>query len=73
MKKILLLAVALLGASANNYAQTVLFEDSFETYTDFAITGIGDWLTIDIDGSSTYAGGLPETTPPWTNSFLPQA
>lgn len=73
MKKILLLAVALLGASANNYAQTVLFEDSFETYTDFAITGIGDWLTIDIDGSTTYAGGLPVGVDPWTNSFLPQA
>ncbi|WP_169628033.1 T9SS-dependent choice-of-anchor J family protein [Flavobacterium soli] len=38
-------------------AQSVVFEDSFETYDDFLITGIGDWLTIDLDGSTTYSGG----------------
>lgn len=73
MRKILLLAVAFFSVTANNYAQTVLFQDSFETYADFAISGVGNWLTIDIDGSTTYAGGLPDGADPWTNSFLPQA
>ena len=73
MKKSLLLGVALLAVNANFYSQTVLLEDSFETYTNFAITGVGNWLTIDLDGSPTYIGGLPIDAPEWTNASLPQA
>jgi hypothetical protein len=68
MKKKLLIAIFAFCSQLN--AQTVLFEDSFETYNDFIIENIGDWITIDIDGSSTYAGGSEVE---WPNRFLPQA
>ncbi len=71
MKKLLLLSI--FAFSFNLNAQTVLFEDSFEAYDDFIISGVGDWLTIDIDGSTTYTGGLPQANTPWPNSFQPQA
>lgn len=32
-------------------AQTVLFEDSFETYDDFAIENISPWTVVDNDGA----------------------
>lgn len=70
MKKTLLLASLFVGSVFTMNAQTVLFEDSFETYDDFIITGIGDWLTIDLDGADTYAGGGGIQ---WDNRFLPQA
>ena len=35
-------------------AQTVLFEDSFETYTDFAIANVGNWTLTDVDLKPTY-------------------
>jgi len=54
MKKTLLLGLALLGVNATNFAQTTLFEDSFETYTDFAISGVGSWTLIDVDLQTTY-------------------
>ena len=54
MKKTLLLGLALLGVNSNLFSQTVLFEDSFETYTDFAITGVGSWTLTDVDLKSTY-------------------
>lgn len=44
------------GFSVSN-AQTVLFEDDFESYEDFIIDGIGDWIMIDVDGLGTYSGG----------------
>ena len=71
MKKLLLSLLLVGGFSAN--AQTTLFEDSFETYDDFIITGIGDWETLDIDGLGTYTGGLEEGATPWPNTFAPQA
>jgi hypothetical protein len=54
MKKTLLLASLLVGSVFTMNAQTVLFEDNFESHTDFAITGVGDWTLMDIDGSATY-------------------
>lgn len=56
MKKILfsLFATAALFASDAMKAQTVLFEDSFETYTDFAIANVGNWTLIDVDQKTTY-------------------
>ncbi len=71
MRKLLL--IAFITFAVNTNAQTVLFEDSFEAYDDFIIDGIGDWITIDIDGSTTYTGGLPTGVTPWANSFLAQA
>lgn len=52
MKKTLLslLILSSIGVSA----QTTLFEDSFETYTDFAISGVGSWTLIDVDMKTTY-------------------
>jgi hypothetical protein len=69
MKKFLLFL--LMGAPIMANAQVTVFEDSFETYNDFLITGIGDWLTIDLDGSTTYVGGGP--TGEWDDMYLPQA
>lgn len=53
MKKITLLFFAFLVFNLNN-AQTNLFFDDFESYTDFIITGIGSWETLDLDGLNTY-------------------
>lgn len=71
MKKLLLSLFAVTSLSAG--AQVTVFEDSFETYEDFAITGFGEWLTIDTDGLNTYTGGLPDGVDPWPNSGAPQA
>ena len=57
MKRKLLIASLLLGSMFTANAQNVVFEDSSDTYDDYLITGIGDWLTIDLDGSTTYSGG----------------
>jgi len=68
MKKTLLFNFLFVFAAIN--AQVTIFEDSFESYDDFIITGIGEWITIDLDGSSTYAGGGGIE---WPNRFQPQA
>lgn len=52
MKKLLLSIFTIITLSSN--AQTVLFEDSFETYSDFIITGIGNWTNTDLDLRPTY-------------------
>jgi hypothetical protein len=52
MKKILLSFLFLSSIAAS--AQTTVFEDSFDTYTDFAITGVGSWTLIDVDLKMTY-------------------
>ncbi|SKB66355.1 Por secretion system C-terminal sorting domain-containing protein [Soonwooa buanensis] len=52
MKKVLLSCFVALGVSAS--AQTVLFQDSFESYTDFAIANVGSWTLTDVDQSTTY-------------------
>lgn len=56
MKKILFSLVALAGLSASNgmNAQTVLFEDNFDSYTDFAIANVGAWTLTDVDLKPTY-------------------
>lgn len=61
MKKILLFALLAVGGSMN--AQTTIFEDSFETYPDFALTGIGGWTMIDGDLLPTYGFNAPTTFP----------
>ncbi|HMI07541.1 MAG TPA: T9SS type A sorting domain-containing protein [Flavobacterium sp.] len=52
MKKLLLSIVVVLGLQA--HAQQTLFEDSFETYTDFAISDVGFWTLTDVDLKVTY-------------------
>ncbi|MDI9257732.1 T9SS-dependent choice-of-anchor J family protein [Flavobacterium sedimenticola] len=64
MKKLLLIALSAVGLQAS--AQNVLFEDSFETYNDFIITGIGNWSTLDLDLRPTYTGGADNPT--WANA-----
>ncbi|AWG26413.1 T9SS-dependent choice-of-anchor J family protein [Flavobacterium kingsejongi] len=71
MKKTLLFAGLLMGTFFSSNAQTTLFEDSFDTYTDFAISGFGQWQTLDIDLRPTYTGGLAD--PAWPNAGAPQA
>lgn len=46
-------ALALVFNSMN--AQTVIFQDSFETYTDFAIDNFGQWTQEDLDGGTTWS------------------
>ncbi|MFW2135387.1 GEVED domain-containing protein [Chryseobacterium sp. TY4] len=52
MKRVLLSCFVALGVTTS--AQTVLFEDSFENYTDFAIANVGNWTLRDVDGKTTY-------------------
>ena len=73
MKKLLLSFSILLSLSVN--AQVTVYEDSFETYTDFAITGYGNWQTLDLDLLNTYTGGssVAGWVPSWSNAGAPQA
>jgi type IX secretion system substrate protein len=70
MKKLLLLLS--LFVSSFGFSQITIFQDSFEAYDDFLITGFGQWQTLDLDLLNTYTGG---TTGPatWANAGLPQA
>ena len=53
MKKITL-SLAALAAAFTMQAQTTLFEDDFDSYTDFAITNVGNWTLTDVDQQITY-------------------
>ncbi|WP_125203243.1 GEVED domain-containing protein [Chryseobacterium sp. SC28] len=56
MKKILFplwVSAALFSADAMK-AQTVLFQDNFDSYTDFAIADVGPWTLTDVDLKPTY-------------------
>jgi len=55
MKKITLLV--LLMFSFLTYSQQIVFEDGFETYTDFAIDNVGSWTLLDNDALPTYGFG----------------
>jgi hypothetical protein len=72
MKK-LLLSLSLMLTGAATQAQTVLLDEGFESYTNFAISGFGSWGTLDLDGLNTYTGGGPviggTTSPSWTASW----
>jgi hypothetical protein len=61
MKKTLLSLFALV-VFGSIQAQTTLFEDSFEDYTDFAIANVGNWTLVDVDELPTY--GVQQGTPP---------
>ncbi len=68
MKKITLL-LCMLTAGFYSQAQSTIFEDSFESYTDFAISGVGNWTLTDVDGGAT--GNVGTTVYP--NGAVPQA
>jgi hypothetical protein len=55
MKK-LLLSFLLVGALSIN-AQTTIFEDNFDSYTNFAKANVGSWTLTDVDGRPTYGFG----------------
>lgn len=56
MRKLLfsVFATAVIFGSGTLKAQTILFEDSFETYADFEITNVGSWTLNDVDRLDTY-------------------
>lgn len=53
MKKILF-SLFTIGVMSLGNSQVVVFEDSFDTYTDFAIDNVGNWTLTDVDGFNTY-------------------
>ncbi len=55
MKKLLLSLLFISGLSAS--AQTTIFEDNFDSYTDFAKASVGAWTLTDIDLRPTYSFG----------------
>lgn len=65
------MCLAISAMAAN--AQITLLNENFDSYPDFAITGFGNWLTLDIDQLSTYSGAVAQGTPGWTNINTPQA
>ena len=74
MKKLLLSFLAM-GSFVAAEAQVTIFEDSFETYPEFTITGFGQWSILDLDGLPTYIGGRDEEgwQATWPNAGSPQA
>lgn len=52
MKKFLLPGFLALGLGFN--AQTIVFQDNFDSYTDFAIANVGSWTLTDVDQLPTY-------------------
>lgn len=70
MKKITLTLAAVAAAISMN-AQTVLFEDDFESHDDFIIDNIGSWTMVDVDGSPTYGfNGITFNNSGYTGSFI---
>jgi Secretion system C-terminal sorting domain/Cleaved Adhesin Domain len=55
MKKITVLLMMLV--SFFSQAQSTIFEDSFESYTNFAIANVGNWTLTDLDGAIAYPSG----------------
>ena len=67
MKKLLLTLLLFVGLATN--AQSTIFQDNFESYQDFAITGIGGWTMRDVDLLTTYVIG----TTVFPNNGVPKA
>lgn len=70
MKKLLFSGLLVLSTAFAN-AQITLIDENFDSYPDFAITGFGNWLTLDLDLLPTYTGGGAPV--PWTNANAAQA
>lgn len=73
MKKKLLYLLTF--SSSLIFSQVTIYEDSFETYPDFVITGLTDgnntWEVLDLDLLNTYTGGADPVT--WANAGSPMA
>ncbi|WP_445457959.1 T9SS type A sorting domain-containing protein [Flavobacterium sp. HNIBRBA15423] len=73
MKKKLLYLLTF--SSSLIFSQVTIYEDSFETYPDFVISGITDgtntWEVLDLDLLNTYTGGADPVT--WANAGAPMA
>lgn len=54
MMKKFLFSLAVISTVSLTNAQTVIFEDNFDAYEDFAIDGVGDWTLVDVDASPLY-------------------
>ncbi|VFA43020.1 T9SS-dependent choice-of-anchor J family protein [Chryseobacterium indologenes] len=71
MKKVILSLSLLWGTYA--YSQTVLLDEGFESYTNFAIGNFGTWTSLDLDGLNTYTGGGPvvggAASPSWSANW----
>jgi hypothetical protein len=61
MKKTLLL-LAFIFTTSTMKSQITIFDDDFESYTNFTITNFGDWTLQDLNGETTW--GVGETTFP---------
>lgn len=62
-----LLYVGLFGLACSNVqSQTVLFNDDFESYSNFQRTSIGDWTMRDVDGKNTFSVEVGEDYTPVT-------
>lgn len=69
MKKIILSLILVAGFGFLN-AQSVIFEDNFDSYEDFIIEDVGNWLMYDMDGAPTYSD---ETLVEFPNQYDPKA
>jgi len=70
MKKITFLFILSLFAFIG-HSQVTIFEDSFEDYDNFIISGIGEWTLDDGDGLPTYGfQNNPFTNSGYTGSFI---
>ena len=71
MKKLLLTLLLFVGLASN--AQSTIFQDNFESYQDFIITGIGGWTMRDVDLLPTYGIGQAPNQVDFANSGVAKA
>lgn len=58
---------------ATRYPHAETVTDDFDSYTPFAITGFGQWTTVDVDGQVTARIGLGSGVLEWEHAGEPQA
>lgn len=63
MKKYILSIIVLCLVQYTAMAQLVIFEDDFESYEDFSIENVGDWILYDNDGYEDTTGFADVTFP----------
>lgn len=69
MRKIILSLALIAGFGIVN-AQSLIFEDDFDSYEDFIIEGVGNWIMYDMDLAPTYSYTGDQVFP---NQFDPKA
>ncbi len=68
MKKLILSFAALCFANMA-FSQITLLNENFDSFSDFSITGFGNWQTLDLDLLNTYTGGGATTSTTWAASW----